>query len=116
MDVPVVAWLLTIARIVGLLVFGFVVHVRRAHLPPDGGCQQKRSGRQPDNAGSVAPSTKEIRCVSRRIQVSAAIVGPVAEVPDLHLAVVHAAVTLAPAVGRLVAREFVRDTDGFVPV
>ncbi|MEV0608933.1 FAD-dependent oxidoreductase [Polymorphospora rubra] len=35
------------------------------------------------------------------------IVGPVADVPGLYLAVMHAAVTLAPAVGRLVARELV---------
>jgi glycine/D-amino acid oxidase-like deaminating enzyme len=35
------------------------------------------------------------------------IVGPVAEVPGLYLAVMHAAITLAPAVGRLVARELV---------
>ncbi|MGW8671696.1 NAD(P)/FAD-dependent oxidoreductase [Streptomyces niveus] len=33
------------------------------------------------------------------------IVGPVAGVPGLYVAVLHAAVTLAPAVGRLVARE-----------
>ena len=33
------------------------------------------------------------------------IVGPVADVPGLYLAVMHSAVTLAPAVGRLVARE-----------
>ncbi|MFI5615017.1 NAD(P)/FAD-dependent oxidoreductase [Amycolatopsis sp. NPDC051903] len=38
------------------------------------------------------------------------IVGPVAEVPGLYLAVMHAAVTLAPAVGRLVAREVVEGT------
>ncbi|MFI6824821.1 NAD(P)/FAD-dependent oxidoreductase [Micromonospora sp. NPDC050187] len=37
------------------------------------------------------------------------IVGPVAEVPGLYLAVMHSGVTLAPAVGRLVAREL---TDG----
>ncbi len=35
------------------------------------------------------------------------IVGPVGDVPGLYLAVMHAAVTLAPAVGRLVARELV---------
>ncbi len=35
------------------------------------------------------------------------IVGPVAEVPGLYLAVMHSAVTLAAAVGRLVARELV---------
>jgi glycine/D-amino acid oxidase-like deaminating enzyme len=39
------------------------------------------------------------------------IVGPVADVPGLYLAVMHAAVTLAPAVGRLIARELV---DGIV--
>ncbi|MFE6026464.1 NAD(P)/FAD-dependent oxidoreductase [Streptomyces niveus] len=33
------------------------------------------------------------------------IVGPVAGIPGLYVAVLHAAVTLAPAVGRLVARE-----------
>jgi glycine/D-amino acid oxidase-like deaminating enzyme len=33
------------------------------------------------------------------------IVGPVVEVPGLYVAVTHAAVTLAPAVGRLIARE-----------
>jgi glycine/D-amino acid oxidase-like deaminating enzyme len=38
------------------------------------------------------------------------IVGPVAEVPGLYLAVMHSAVTLAAAVGRLVARELVRGT------
>jgi glycine/D-amino acid oxidase-like deaminating enzyme len=38
------------------------------------------------------------------------IVGPVAEVPGLYLAVMHAAVTLAPGVGRLVARELVDGT------
>ena len=35
------------------------------------------------------------------------IVGPVAEVPGVYLAVMHSAVTLAAAVGRLVARELV---------
>nr|WP_206321984.1 FAD-binding oxidoreductase [Streptomyces sp. HNM0575] len=35
------------------------------------------------------------------------IVGPVAAVPGLYVAVLHSAVTLAPAVGRLVARELV---------
>ena len=39
------------------------------------------------------------------------IVGPIAEVPGLYLAVMHSAVTLAPAVGRLVALELV---DGVV--
>jgi glycine/D-amino acid oxidase-like deaminating enzyme len=39
------------------------------------------------------------------------IVGPVAEVPGLYLAVMHSAVTLAPVVGNLVARELV---DGIV--
>jgi glycine/D-amino acid oxidase-like deaminating enzyme len=38
------------------------------------------------------------------------IVGPVADVPGLYLAVMHSAVTLAPAVGRLVARELVDGT------
>jgi glycine/D-amino acid oxidase-like deaminating enzyme len=38
------------------------------------------------------------------------IVGPVAEVPGLYLAVMHSAITLAPAVGRLVARELVDGT------
>ncbi|OEV28082.1 hypothetical protein AN219_21325, partial [Streptomyces nanshensis] len=38
------------------------------------------------------------------------IVGPVVEVPGLYVAVLHAAVTLAPAVGRLVARELVDGT------
>ena len=38
------------------------------------------------------------------------IIGPVPEVPGLYLAVLHAAVTLAPAVGQLVARELVDGT------
>lgn len=38
------------------------------------------------------------------------IVGPVAEVPGLYLAVLHSAVTLAAAVGRLVARELIGGT------
>jgi glycine/D-amino acid oxidase-like deaminating enzyme len=38
------------------------------------------------------------------------IIGPVTGVPGLYLAVMHAAVTLAPVVGRLVARELVGDT------
>lgn len=38
------------------------------------------------------------------------IVGPVADVPGLYLAVMHAAITLAPAMGRLVAREVVDGT------
>ncbi len=38
------------------------------------------------------------------------IIGPVPEVPGLYLAVTHSAVTLAPAVGRLVARELVDGT------
>ena len=38
------------------------------------------------------------------------IVGPVADVPGLYLAVMHSAVTLAPAMGRLVARELVDGT------
>ena len=38
------------------------------------------------------------------------IIGPVAGVPGLYLAVMHAAVTLAPAVGRLAARELVDGT------
>jgi glycine/D-amino acid oxidase-like deaminating enzyme len=39
------------------------------------------------------------------------VVGPVAEVPGLYLAVMHPAVTLAAAVGRLVARELVDGAD-----
>jgi glycine/D-amino acid oxidase-like deaminating enzyme len=38
------------------------------------------------------------------------IIGPVAEVPGLYLAVMHSAVTLAAAVGRLSARELVQGT------
>jgi glycine/D-amino acid oxidase-like deaminating enzyme len=38
------------------------------------------------------------------------IIGPVTGVPGLYLAVMHSAVTLAPVVGRLVARELVGDT------
>ena len=38
------------------------------------------------------------------------IVGPLAEVPGLYLAVMHSAITLAPAVGRLIASELVDDT------
>jgi glycine/D-amino acid oxidase-like deaminating enzyme len=38
------------------------------------------------------------------------IIGPVAEVPGLYLVVMHSAVTLAAAVGRLVARELVEGT------
>lgn len=38
------------------------------------------------------------------------IVGPVAEVPGLYLAVMHSAVTLAAAVGRLAARELIHGT------
>lgn len=33
MDVPSLAWVLTIAGIVALLVFDFIFHVRRAHIP-----------------------------------------------------------------------------------
>lgn len=35
------------------------------------------------------------------------IVGPATEVPGLYLAVMHSAITLAPPVGRLIARELV---------
>jgi glycine/D-amino acid oxidase-like deaminating enzyme len=38
------------------------------------------------------------------------IVGPVDDVPGLYLAVMHSAVTLAPVVGRLIARELVDGT------
>ncbi len=38
------------------------------------------------------------------------IIGPVADVPGLYVAVMHSAVTLAAAVGRLVARELVEGT------
>jgi glycine/D-amino acid oxidase-like deaminating enzyme len=38
------------------------------------------------------------------------IIGPVPGVPGLYLAAMHAAVTLAPAVGHLVARELVDGT------
>ncbi|WP_433222965.1 NAD(P)/FAD-dependent oxidoreductase [Dactylosporangium sp. CS-047395] len=38
------------------------------------------------------------------------IVGPVAGVPGLYVAVLHSAITLAPAVGRLVARELLDGT------
>ena len=38
------------------------------------------------------------------------IIGPVAEVPGLYLAVMHSAVTLAPTVGRLIASELVDGT------
>lgn len=38
------------------------------------------------------------------------IVGPVATVPGLYVTVLHSAVTLAPAVGRLVAGELVDGT------
>jgi tellurite resistance protein TerC len=33
MDVPVAVWALTLAGVAGLLLFDFVVHVRRAHVP-----------------------------------------------------------------------------------
>jgi tellurite resistance protein TerC len=33
MDVPAIVWWLTVAGIVGLLVFDFVFHVRKAHIP-----------------------------------------------------------------------------------
>ncbi|MBM7785604.1 glycine/D-amino acid oxidase-like deaminating enzyme [Tenggerimyces flavus] len=39
------------------------------------------------------------------------IVGPVADTPGLYLAVMHAAITLAPGVGRLIAKELVDGTD-----
>lgn len=39
------------------------------------------------------------------------IIGPVTGVPGLYVAALHAAVTLGPAVGRLVARELVDGTD-----
>jgi tellurite resistance protein TerC len=32
-EVPAAAWWLTIAGIVALLVFDYVVHVRRSHVP-----------------------------------------------------------------------------------
>ncbi|GAB3462832.1 NAD(P)/FAD-dependent oxidoreductase [Actinophytocola sediminis] len=38
------------------------------------------------------------------------IIGPVPEAPGLYMAVMHSAVTLAPAVGQLVARELVEGT------
>lgn len=38
------------------------------------------------------------------------IIGPAADAPGLYLAVMHAAVTLAPAVGRLIAKELVDGT------
>jgi glycine/D-amino acid oxidase-like deaminating enzyme len=38
------------------------------------------------------------------------IIGPVTDAPGLYLAVMHAAVTLAPAVGRLIAKELVDGT------
>lgn len=38
------------------------------------------------------------------------IIGPVAGVPGLYLTVMHAAVTLAPAMGRLIAHELVDGT------
>ncbi|MFI7064274.1 NAD(P)/FAD-dependent oxidoreductase [Kribbella sp. NPDC050124] len=38
------------------------------------------------------------------------IVGPVAEVPGLYVAVMHAAITLAPTIGRLIAQELVNAT------
>jgi glycine/D-amino acid oxidase-like deaminating enzyme len=38
------------------------------------------------------------------------IVGPVADVPGLYLAVMHSAVTLAPTMGRLIATELVDGT------
>lgn len=38
------------------------------------------------------------------------IIGPVSEVPGLYLAVMHAAITLAPGVGRLIARELLDGT------
>ena len=33
MDVPPLIWVLTVAGIVALLVFDFIFHVRRAHIP-----------------------------------------------------------------------------------
>ncbi|MFC7622116.1 NAD(P)/FAD-dependent oxidoreductase [Microlunatus sp. GCM10028923] len=39
------------------------------------------------------------------------IIGPVAEAPGLYVAVMHAAVTLGAAVGRLVAQELIEGTD-----
>jgi glycine/D-amino acid oxidase-like deaminating enzyme len=38
------------------------------------------------------------------------IIGPVPEVPGLYVAVLHAAIALAPVIGRLVARELVDGT------
>jgi tellurite resistance protein TerC len=34
MDVPGLIWALTIVGIVALLLFDFVFHVRKAHIPP----------------------------------------------------------------------------------
>lgn len=56
---------------------------------------------------------EDVRLVSRRLGVrpmpadGEPIIGPVADVPGLYVAAMHAAVTLAPAVGRLVAQELV---------
>ena len=62
------------------------------------------------------PRRRELELLSTRVGVrpmpadGEPIVGPVAEVPGLYLAVMHSAVTLAPAVGRLVARELIDGT------
>lgn len=61
--------------------------------------------------GAENVELKRIRLGVRPISADGEpIVGPVAEAPGLYLAVMHSAVTLAPAVGRLVARELVNDT------
>lgn len=75
----------------------------------------------PEQALAAVRSTfrggEDVELLSTRIGVrpmpvdGEPIVGPVPEVPGLYTAVLHAAVTLAPAAGRIVAREIV---DGVV--
>ncbi|HEU5470739.1 MAG TPA: FAD-binding oxidoreductase [Actinophytocola sp.] len=65
---------------------------------------------------STFRGTANIELLSTRVGLrpmpadGAPIIGPVPDVPGLYLAVTHSAVTLAPAVGHLVARELVEGT------
>ncbi|BCB76838.1 FAD-binding oxidoreductase [Phytohabitans flavus] len=71
----------------------------------------------PERTLAAVPSTfrgaANVELLSTRVRLrpmpadGEPIVGPVAEVPGLYVAVLHSAVTLAAAVGRLVARELV---------
>ena len=119
--VPVVPSLATLFRLrapAGLV--RTVVHNRDFDLRQVAPDRLHAAADSPDRTLAAARSTfrgaANVELLSTRVGVrpmpadGEPIIGPVPDVPGLYLAVMHSAVTLAPAVGRVVARELVDGT------